>query len=75
MKIKPMKTAPKDGRYILLFGNSGYTTIPWRCAICKYDKEYRPLQPWITHSNDSFEDSGDPAIGWLELPQGVKNND
>lgn len=60
-----MKTVPKDGTYILLIGDSGYTTTPYRVEVCRYDAEYRPLQPWITYSNDSFLDSGDEPIGWL----------
>lgn len=66
-----IETAPKDGTYIILFGHSGYTTTPYRAEICKYDAEYRPLQPWVNHSNDSFLDGGDVPIGWLPLPERV----
>ncbi len=66
--LRPMSSAPKDGTYIILFGDSGYTTTPLRCQVCHYDPEYRPLDPWQTFSNDSFEDSGTPPIGWIELP-------
>ena len=66
--MNPMDTAPKEGTYIILFGDSGYSTTPYRCSVCRYDDKYRPLQPWVTHSNDSFEDGGDAPIGWLELP-------
>lgn len=66
--LKPIETAPKDGTYILLFGDSGYATTPLRCVVCHYDAEYRPLQPWVTHSCDSFEDGGGPPLYWCELP-------
>lgn len=66
--LRKIETAPKDGRYILLFGPSGYTTTPLRCEVCRYDDNYRPLQPWVTHSNDSFEDGGEPATHWQTLP-------
>jgi len=66
--LHPIETAPKDGSYIILFGPSGYSTTPFRAAICHYDAEYRPLQPWVTHSNDSFEDGGAPATHWTVLP-------
>ena len=69
MTLKPIETAPKDGSYILLFGDSGYTTTPLRCSVCRYDSSYRPLQPWVTYSNDSFLDSGDPPIYWCEIPK------
>ena len=68
MRLHPIETAPKDGRYVILFGPSGYTTTPLRCQICRYDAEYRPLQPWITHSNDSFLDGGDAPMYWSEIP-------
>lgn len=68
MRLKPISTAPKDGRYILLFAKSGYSTTPLRCQICHYDKEYRPLQPWVNHSNDSFVDGGGEPIYWCEIP-------
>ena len=67
--LRPIETAPKDGRYILLFGDSGYTTTPLRCQVCRYDAEYRPLQPWITFSNDSFLDDGGPPTHWMPLPE------
>lgn len=55
MNWQPIKTAPKDGTYIILITPSGYINVGMnRCEACKYDKEYRPLQPWATHSNDSF---------------------
>lgn len=69
MKLQPIETAPKDGTYIIVFGDSGYSTTPLRCSVCRYDAEYRPLQPWVTYSNDSFEDGGGPAIYWMELPE------
>ena len=64
----PIKLAPKDGTYILLFAPSGYTTTPLRCAVGHWDAEYRPLDPWQTYSNDSFTDSGEEPIYWLPLP-------
>lgn len=67
--LQPISTAPRDGTYVLLFGDSGYRTIPFRCEACRYDAIYRPLQPWINHSNDSFEDGGPPATHWLPIPR------
>jgi hypothetical protein len=64
-----MDDAPRNGEYIILFGNSGYMTTPYRCQMCRYDAEYRPLQPWVTHSNDSFLDGGGEPIGWLPAPK------
>ncbi len=66
--LNSMDTAPKDGTYIILFGESGYSTTPYRCEVCKYDAAYRPLQPWVTFSNDSFLDGGGKIVGWLPHP-------
>ncbi len=68
MKWQPIQTAPKDGSYILLAGPSGYMSTPLRVAVCKFDDEYRPLQPWVTHSNDSFLDGGEAPTHWMPLP-------
>ena len=68
IKLRPMETAPKDGRYILLFGDSGYTTTPFRCQVCRWYPEYRPRDPWVSHSNDCFSDGGSEPTHWLPLP-------
>ena len=69
MKLQPISKAPKDGTYILLAGPSGYSTTPFRFEACRYDDKYRPLQPWVNHANDSFEDGGEPATHWCHLPE------
>jgi len=68
IKLQPIETAPKDGRFILLAGDSGYTTTPLRFQACRYYPEYRPLSPWVDHANDCFEDGGGPPLYWMELP-------
>ena len=73
MKINPMSTAPKDGSFVLLFGDSGYVTTPLRCEVCRYAPSYRPRQPWVDYANDSFLDSGGPPVGWLPLPEVNEN--
>lgn len=70
--LYPISSAPKDGRYILLFGPSGYRTTPLRCEICKFDKAYRPLSPWINHANNSFTDSGSLPTHWAPIPEVCK---
>lgn len=69
MKLRPIETAPKDGTYIILFGPSGYTTTLWRCEVGHYDPDYRPKNPWQTHSNDAFTDGGEAPTHWLPLPE------
>ena len=72
MKLLPIETAPKDGTYILLFGDSGYITTPLRCSVGHWDYDYRPLDPWRKHDNSSFEDDGEPPIFWMPLPKLLK---
>lgn len=66
--LLPMSSAPRDGKYVLLFGDSGYMTTPFKCAVCKYDAEFRPHRPWIDHADNAFE--GEP-VGWLPLPKDI----
>lgn len=67
--LHSIETAPKDGRYILLAGPSGYTSVPLRFEVCRYDIEFRPLQPWVNCVGDSFLDGGGPPTHWLYLPE------
>ena len=67
-KLQPIETAPRDGTYIILFGPSGYVGTPLRCEVCSYKPKYRPLQPWVDYSGESFEDSGEPATYWIPIP-------
>ena len=71
MFLQPIETAPKDGRYILLFGPSGYSTTPLRCHVCRWHHSYRPLDAWQTYSDDAFSDSGDPPTHWCPIPDVV----
>lgn len=73
--LNPIETAPKDGRFILLFGPSGYMTTPLRCEIARWDPEYRPGSPWQTYSNDVFcICGGSEPTHWMELPELVNVN-
>ncbi len=65
----PIDTAPKDGTWIIIAGPSGYTSTPLRAAIARYYPEYRPTDPWQTHSNDSFSDGGPAPTLWMHLPE------
>lgn len=69
MNWKHIDSAPRDGTYILLAGPSGYTTTPLRVEVCRYDPQYRPLQPWVNHADDSFMDGGEAPTLWMPLPK------
>lgn len=66
--LQPIETAPKDGRYILLAGPSGYHTTPLRFEACRYNDKYRPHNPWVNHANDAFSDGGAAPTHWMPLP-------
>jgi hypothetical protein len=67
--LQPIATAPRDGTYILLFGPSGYIHTPFRCEVCKYDANHRPLAPWITSEDEAWADGGEAPTYWLPLPK------
>ena len=73
MNWQPIETAPKDGTYIIVAGPSGYVTTPLRAEICRYDAEYRPYSPWVTHGNDCFTDGGVPPTLWVPIPGSVED--
>ena len=64
---QPIDTAPKDGTWILLAGDSGYTTTPFRVSVCQYsfDTYY---SWWRDHAGDNFRDDGDEPTHWMPLP-------
>lgn len=69
---RPIVSAPKDGRYILIAGDSGYIGTPLRVAIAKWYPEYRPRSPWVTSEMECFDAEGEPAKWWapiLEIPE------
>lgn len=73
MKWQPIETAPKNGTYVLLAGDSGYIGTPLRVAVCRHDAEYRPRSPWVDYAGDAFTDSGAPATHWMPLPEAPAN--
>lgn len=66
---QPIETAPRNGTFILLAGPSGYRTTPLRVEVCSYEPDYRPHNPWQTHSRDAFTDGGEEPTHWMPLPE------
>lgn len=64
--LLPIASAPKDGRFIVVFGPSGYTSIDLRAEVCKYSPACE--DPWRNHANDGFEDGGPAPLYWLPYP-------
>ena len=65
MNMNDIDTAPRDGTFILLIGDSGYTNTPFRCEVgywCPYKNR------WNTHANDAFTDGGAAPSHWMPLP-------
>jgi hypothetical protein len=62
---RPITTAPRNGTFILVRGDSGYTTTPYRMAVCQWSRDYGG---WMTHSHDRFTDGGDDATEWMPVP-------
>lgn len=64
-ELLPIDSAPKDGRYIITFGPSGYTPTALRCSVCCWCSAKKA---WIDNSNYRFTDSGADATCWMPLP-------
>ena len=65
---QPITTAPKDGTYVLLAGDSGYVGTPLRVEVCRHDSDYRPLSLWVNYAGDAFTDGGGNPLFWMQLP-------
>jgi len=68
---QPIKTAPKDGTFVLAAARSGYTSTPLRVAVCTWETGgvHGPLAAgWRTHANDWFTGIGIDADYWMPLP-------
>lgn len=63
---KPIITAPKAGRFILVACKSGYTSTPWVYRVAHYINGYK--LPWRDEANDALSDSGHEPMFWCELP-------
>lgn len=64
--LRPISSAPRDGRYILLAGPSGYTGTPLRFEAGRWEES---RDAWVNHSNDRFTDGGADATHWMTLPR------
>lgn len=65
MKMQRIETAPKDGTFIYLIGDSGCTTFPFRITVGRWRKDYRDF--WIDYKNEAFLDGGDPPQFWAPI--------
>lgn len=62
---RPIETAPKDGTFVLLLGDSGYTGTPHRVAVGQWVQNYKDC--WTNHAGDRFTDDGQPPTHWMPL--------
>ena len=65
--VQPISTAPKDGSFIIIFGPSGYTSVPVRCEVCRWEGDRR-YHNWRTYAGDAFTDSGEEPTHWMPIP-------
>lgn len=66
---KPMATAPKDGRLLLLKCESGYSSFKGIVLVSAYwpPPDYR--DNWLTVANDRLSDYGYEPLAWMEVPE------
>lgn len=69
-KWKPIATAPKDGTFIMLLMDSGYSSTPYCVIIAQFVSGYVKHEGkdhrWRDHANDSVFDGYQRIIGWKE---------
>lgn len=65
-KWKPIALAPKNGTWVMLLMDSGFTSTPYAVIIAKYDKSYPRGNTWRDHANDSVFDGFETILGWKE---------
>lgn len=63
---QPIETAPKDGTFILLLGDSGYISTPHRIEVGRWITNYRDW--WVTIDGSAFTDGGVEPTHWMPLP-------
>lgn len=59
-----IRTAPKDGTWILLAGPSSYNETTTRTAICSYTEDY-----WITSEGEHFDYGNQSPTKWAYIPE------
>jgi hypothetical protein len=64
---QPISTAPKDGTWLLVRGDSGYINGPCRVHIARYQPDYHPWSPWQTSEACDFIDDGGQPTHWAAL--------
>jgi hypothetical protein len=67
-KWQPIETAPKDGTWVLIAGESGYGGYPLRAEVARCLPLFRPRSPWCNHAGDAFTDGGPEPTHWMPLP-------
>lgn len=66
---KPIATAPRDGTFVLVAGESGHKSTPLRAAVCRWVAGSCPAaEGWRTHAGDWFTEGGPDAALWSPLP-------
>lgn len=63
--LRPIETAPKDGTFVYLYGESGYNGFPFRIKVGRFQSEFRDY--WIDAAGDAFEDDGGPPLFWTPI--------
>lgn len=63
--LKPIDSAPKDGRFILLAIESGYSSFPFLFTEGRWVDSYND---WLDARNDRLSGEGE-FLYWVEMPQ------
>jgi hypothetical protein len=76
MSLKTIDSAPKDGRYILLFSKTGSKERPLKCDEGWWESfgSDPNIGRWIASNDRSFQDGQDQPTHWCEIPTEEDNS-
>lgn len=55
------------GQWVMVYGDSGMSGQRWFATLAKFDREYRPLAPWLDVQNDPLQDRGWTPLLWSRV--------
>lgn len=68
MQKRPISTLTEDDGYVLLIGDSGYSSYPERAIVGRYAPKYHPSNPYVDYSGQSFSEGGTEVTHWIPIP-------
>lgn len=68
-RLQPMKMAPKDGTWIIMFADRGREYLPFVCSAVRWERELLLKEGWMTTDHESFRKRYGKPLGWEPMPE------